>query len=518
MAKELQSITLGAVGFYGLNTELSPVELPPQFATTANNCVIDKYGRLGSRKGFNTQTSVTTGLGSNPVKRIFEWTSSGSSILFAVGNNKIFRVDTTTTTNDTLTEMSLPIGYTITGDDWDFCDFNGEAFFFQAGHEPLLCNATLNGTDDLDTLDNQSGDTTPAAPEGNIILAANGRLWSAGVTSDPNTVYWSDTLIGDSWEITGGSAAGSINITLAWPDGYDEIVGMAFHNNRLIIFGSNNIVIYNGADDPSTMALEDTISGTGCFARDSIQHTGDDIVFLSPTGVRLLSRTIQESSLPLGEVTSNVRKSIIDDINTETVGINSVFSYEENFYLLILEGQNYVYCVDFKTRLEDGSRKVTVWPGVLFNCACRADDGTLYVGGTPGVGTYSGYQDDGAAYRYQYYGPALTFGAPDRLKILKSIRPIMIGSSTSDVTISWGYGYSDTYSTQVLALTGSAPTEYNIGEYNIGEYSSSTGVTDKNVKATGSGTEVKLGVAVDINGFEFSLQQMSVKAIIGRLI
>jgi len=516
MAQKLENITLGAPGFFGLNTELSPVELPPQFAATADNCVIDSYGRLGARLGFSTQSDVITGLGGETVKRLFEWTSGGTDVLFAVGNSKIFRVDTTTTTNDTLTEMTLPSAYTISADNWDFVDFNGEGFFFQAGHAPLLVNTTSNAADDVETLDSESSETSPDAPEGNIIMAAFGRLWSAGVSTALNTLYWSDTLIGDGW--TEG-AFGSLDLATVWPNGYDEIQGLATHNGRMIIFGKNSIVVYSGAEDPTTMTLEDTISGTGCVARDSIQYTGEDVIFCSPTGVRLLSRTIQEASLPLGSVTDAVRTQIIDDIGQESTGINSVYSYENNFYLLILEGQSYVYCIDFKKVLEDGTRRVTVWPGAPFNCAVRTDGGLLQVGGLPGVGKYSGNQDDGNSYRYQYYSPTLTFETPGNLKFLKKIRPTMIGAAGASATISWGYGYSDSFNTQVVTVGGAGGgAEYGSGEYNIAEFSSPVSVSDDSINATGSGKEAKLGVGIDINGSAFSLQQINVQALIGRLI
>lgn len=516
MAKPLQNILLGAPGFYGLNTELSPVEMPPQYASIANNAVIDKYGRLGARRGFSVQTSSATALGGEEVKRVFEWLSGGSSVLFAVGNNKIFRVDTTTTTNDTLTEMTLPGGYSITGDNWHFADFNGEGYFFQAGHAPLLVNTTTNASDTLATLDAQSGEAVPDAPEGNIVMAAYGRLWAAGDTSTPSTVYWSDTLIGDGW--TEG-ASGSIDIETYWPNGYDQITGLAFHNGFLIIFGKNSILIYSGADDPAnSLALSDTIAGTGCTHRDSIQHTGEDVVFLSATGIRTIGRTLEQSSLPLGEASANVRTQLITDVNNEETGVNSVFSQEYGFYLLILESNNYVYCVDFKATLEGGTRRVTVWPGTLFNCAHRAADGTLYVGGVGGVGTYSGFMDDESSYRYQYYSPALTFDNPNRIKVLKKIRPVLIGAAGSSAIVSWGYGYQGTTTSEALDIGDALNLAYyNIDEYNEAEYNTPFAVFDQAVNTTGSGEEITIGVEIDVNGYPFSLQQIGVYAILGRI-
>ena len=516
MAQRLENISLGSPGFYGLNTQSSPVELPPQFCTVAENCIIDQYGRLGARKGFNTQTDGITGLGGEKVKRVFEGAVAGTHTLFAVGNNKIFRIDTTSTTNDTLTELTLPGGYTISDDNWDFIDFNGEVYFVQDGQDILMGTSTSLGSDALVTADSESSESVPDAPQVNCIAAAYGRLWGCGSSAAPSTVYWSDTLIGDGW--TEG-ASGSINLTTVWPNGYDEAQAIAFHNGRLIIFGKNSILIYAGADDPSTMSLEDFIIGTGCIARDSVQNTGSDIIFLSPTGLRLLSRTIIESSLPLGEITSNVRRDVIHATLNESIGINSVYSQEEGFYLLIYEGQSQIYCVDFKQALDEGVRRITSWSGSLFNCACRAVDGTLYVGGSPGIGTYSGYQDDGESYRYQYSSPSLTFGKPASLKFPKKIRPIIIGGSGFVATVSWSFGYNDAANTQTLVLeSGGALAEYNISEYNIAEFSTAIGVSDEAINANGSGTEVKLGISADINGSGFSLQQINIQALIGRLI
>ena len=52
MAKQLMSSSIAAPAFYGLNTQESGVTLQEGFALQADNCVIDKFGRLGARKGW----------------------------------------------------------------------------------------------------------------------------------------------------------------------------------------------------------------------------------------------------------------------------------------------------------------------------------------------------------------------------------------------------------------------------------------------------------------------------------
>jgi len=49
----------------------------------------------------------------------------------------------------------------------------------------------------------------------------------------------------------------------------------------LFIFGKRQILIYRGAEDPSTMYLEDIVKGVGCVSRDSVAYTGSDGVLSS---------------------------------------------------------------------------------------------------------------------------------------------------------------------------------------------------------------------------------------------
>ena len=57
MAQQLQNVTISAPAFFGINTQDSPVDLNPSFASIADNCVIDTYGRIGARKGFDLLTT-----------------------------------------------------------------------------------------------------------------------------------------------------------------------------------------------------------------------------------------------------------------------------------------------------------------------------------------------------------------------------------------------------------------------------------------------------------------------------
>ena len=130
MAQPLQSINLVAPAFMGINTEDSPIAQDTAFAEVADNAIIDRRGRLASRKGNTVLTTNKTVLGTDYLHKIHEfYDSAGNEVIFSTGNNKIMTGITT------LVDAS-PGSYTITANDWKIVNFNDHAYFFQRGYEP----------------------------------------------------------------------------------------------------------------------------------------------------------------------------------------------------------------------------------------------------------------------------------------------------------------------------------------------------------------------------------------------
>ena len=500
MAQELRSINLVAPAFKGINTEDSPIAQDPSFAEIADNAIIDKRGRIASRKGYDVVTTNKTALGTDSLKDIHEYQrSSGANVILSVGNNKVM------TGTTTLTDISSSI--TITNDNWKIVNFNDKAYFFQRGTQPLVYDGT--------TLALLTGITS--AQYGNEVLSAYGRLWTADTSTDKSTVYWSDLLIGNDWS---GGTSGSIDISKVWPDGYDEIVALAAHNGLLIIFGKHSIVVYQGAEAPATMSLADTVAGVGCVDRDTVQHTGTDVMFLSHTGLRSFGRTIREKSMPISTLSNTITKDIINEITNEATSFRSVYSPEENFYLISFVGRQITFCFDLRGALEDGSLRVTRWPSSVFTAYERLEDGTLYIGSTEGISTYSGYQDNGESYRFKYYSPGLTFGDPSRLKFIKKIKPTIIGSSNANAFLKFAYDFSESYRNVTFTIPASSvAAEFNVSEFNIGEFSGeSQQIVRKSLNVTGNGSTVVVGLESDIDGAELSIQEINILALIGKTL
>jgi hypothetical protein len=505
MAQELKSINLVAPGFKGINTEDSPLSIDPNFAAIADNCVIDRYGRIAARKGYQVLTTDKTELGTAAVEVIHVFKDSGGNTkIFSCGNNKILS-GTTTLVDET------PALYTITANNWDVVNFNDSVYFFQRGHEPLVYSNSSAAVEAMSDVSGAAG--TP--PEGNVVIASWGRLWVADFANDKSTIYWSDLLQGHVWS---GGSSGSIDISKVWPAGYDEITGLAAYNNQLIIFGKNSIVVYEGADSPATMALQDTVAGIGMRCRCGIVDTGTDLLFLSYDGLRSFGRTIQEKSMPIGDLSRNIKQDLLQAILAETEPVRMEYSPENSFVLLAFRSQSLIYAFDVRGTLENGSYRVTRWPASDLKALYRNVDGVFYLGTTDGVCIYSGYLDGTKDYIMSYYSPNLTFGDSSRLKILKKLRPTVIGGSLTNVNFKWGYDFSGNFKTFNVSLPAGSASEFGVDEYAVGEYGAGIVSSTININTTGDGASVVVGMEADIEGSAMSLQEYNIWSMVGKLV
>jgi hypothetical protein len=513
MSSVLQTSSISAPGFMGLNTQDSPTDLASGFALVATNCVIDRYGRIGSRKGWSRVNASSGNLGANDVGVIHELVQSDGTltVLFS-GNNKLFKLDGSNAVVE-LTYGGGGVAPTITANNWSCASLNGITYFFQTGHDPLIFDPAVSTTT-YRRVSEKSG-YVATVPSGNIALSAFGRLWVANTSTVKNTVYFSDLLAGYVWS-TG--TAGSLNVDRVWPNGADEIQGLAAHNGFLIIFGKRQILVYQDATTPSTMQLSDTVGGIGCIARDSIQTTGKDVLFLSNSGVRSFARTIVEKSAPLGDLSKNVRNDLAQVVAAETpANIKSVYSESEAFYLLTLPTSKEVYCFDTRGQLQDGSFRVTKWDSIQPTCLLSRRNGDVLIGKNGYIGKYGTYQDHTSSYRFQYFTNHADLGNANALSVLKRLRVIVIGGTNQYLTVKWGFDFSTNYLSSNAYIPLQGVYEYGIAQYNIAEYSAGVALQTLSIPANGAGKIVQTGYETNINGSSMSIQRIEIQTKDGKV-
>jgi hypothetical protein len=519
MSQALQSYSVSAPGFYGLNTQDSQLDLASGFASIATNAIIDQYGRIGSRKGYSRVNPSTGTLGSNSIGVIHELVQSNGTltVLFA-GNNKLFKLGA----SNAVTELTYGGGGTaptITTNDWQICSLNGIAFFFQTGYDPLIYDPAVSTTT-FRRISEKTG-YTGTVPLANIGISAFGRLWVASTTTDNTTITFSDLLTGHIWS---GGTSGTLDVSRVWPNGADKIVGLASHNGFLFIFGQRQILVYANATTPATMSLSDSISSVGCLGRDTIHTTGSDIVFLSNSGVRSLLRTIQEKSAPLRDLSKNVRNDLMNALSLETLAnCKAVYSEINGFYLLSLPIAKQVYVFDTKVQLQDGSARVTVWDTLEPTCFLSKRNGDLLFGKIGYIGKYDTYLDNTSTYRLQYFTNYADFGDIGITSILKKILVTVIGGSSQGFTIKWSFDFSGQAFSENIVIPPSTVAQYGVAEYGtngspVAYYSNGIQLQVLVSQATGSGKAVQTGYEIDINGFAVSIQKIEIQAKRGKLV
>lgn len=511
IAGELISVSITKPGFLGLNTQASGIDMNPGWSTEGENVVINDDGAVASRKGW-TKVNTTSIATTTPIEAMHEYISaSASTEIISCANNKIYRGETT------LIDIT-PVSPTWSGNLWKIQNFTNHAYFFQAGQPPLRFDGSvvLGLTAVPGFVD--SSDAVIGTLKPNECLAAFGRLWVADASTDKMKIWWCDSLLGNTWS---GGSSGSLDLRSVLSGGMDQIVGLRAWNNFLIIFFRKHIIIYQNPETPQAITLWDTIDGIGCIARDSIQEIGTDILFLSDGGVKSLQRTIQEKSLPVSDVSKNVRDFLIKNFpSTDFSKVKSVYHEADSFYLVTLPKSDYsyvpVFCFDVRRPLDDGSYRVTYWNGNRPKAFLSTRSRVLYLGQSGHIGKYEGYSDNGVGYHFCYISAWLALEVPNLRKILKRIHSIVEITKNDTLTFEWSYDYSGQEFKE--SVMGQADTiyEYGIAEYGIAEYSSGKAIDDLQVPGAGSGEVVRFGISKNINGFGVVLHKIDAMFKLGR--
>lgn len=505
----LNQINLVMPGSYGLNKQAETSILGPQWATSGKNAVFDTSGRMAARQGWLNQTTSPMS-GTPKIEQIFELVKKDGTtqIVSAAGSKLWLGVNTPTDITGTAT--------VTVGNNWQFVSYFGKLYGFQQGEQPIVYDGATSFAD----VTASSG----TAPQGNCAVVHSGRIWAAD--SDKQTIKYSALLDGAAW----ATGAGNIDMSSVWPGGTDEIVAMSFYNGKMFVFGKNRIVIWTDPTgsvlgiNPANMVVYDTVIGTGCIARDSIQQVeGGDIVFLSAQGLQSMTRLVIFKSNPLMNLSKNIRDYLNSNVSTaDKSQIRSVYSPENSFYLLSIPSSMASFCFSTQFQNQDGSFRVTEWSGLVPPSCVRSLDGNVYLG-FPGVGgnigKYTGYQDNGGSYIFNYLSGWMDAGDDlnQFLKILKSITALLWVSSSADISVEWGFDFDPTLFSFALSLMNPGSSEWGIMEWGIDEWSGGVSLKDLIAPASGTGQFLRAGVTSVINGQAIALQQFNLFTKIGRM-
>ena len=300
-------------------------------------------------------------------------------------------------------------------------------------------------------------------------------MWYGGITEAPGVVYYSDSLIGG--KLTGGTA-GVIDLKTVW--GNDEVVGLAAIMDKLVIFGKQNIVIYAGANNVSSIAVEEVIKGTGLAGKDNIAYVGTDILFLSYEGLMSLGRLQQtDGKAPIQDLSITVRNDLATILSSATVAnIKTAYYPEDGLLVIFMPDEKKCYVFDVKVQTQ--SPRVTTWPLTTAPlCGLGTIDGKLFIGLPTGVAEYTGYIDvtitsDGSGgwtstdsnYSYVFQTSWLDLNSPTFAKIIKSGLFAITGGrgASSTISVYKDFDLGSPYSKTISLVSGVTISLYTQGD------------------------------------------------------
>ena len=524
--------------------------------------------------------------------------ASGAVFTVSAGNNKLY--------SGTATFVDITGSLTITGNNWQFVTFNGFIYGIQTGHPLIRWNGTgvfvlaplaspksftgsiatgtplgvltvsaissgvlgsgdlftgtgvatgtqivaqLSGvTGGIGTYSVNNSQTTASTPTmavaagvvptgGSSGVASFGRLWV--MSPDNQTLNYCSLLDGTTWN---GVGAGSINMATVWTKGIDQVIGVAAAGNKLIVFGTKQILLFFDATNPpiglnpTNISVYDTIEGTGLVARDTIQSTGEgDLLFLSPTGVQSLQRLLSSGK---GNPIAALDGHVHDYFNTYFVNENayqvrSAYSPLNRFYIILLPSSRRAFVYDTRFKLQGtgatlgelpGALRVTEWPNLTWSSLISTKANLLYYGENGQVGQYAGYTDNLSAYQLVYQSPYLALNSQasdtnfeNRLKILKRMKCVFFYGGTTVVNAQWGVDFKGLTQTFQLTLNG-ALSEYGIAQFAINEFGGGAGIQVNSFPISLSGRWLQFGLNATINGYLLAIQQMDAFVKIGNMV
>ena len=472
----------------------------------------------GSGGGSSVVEKFVGLLGYPDIEQLFQFNSSSGNKLIATATvsstKKIFKLDSPYTDFEDITGSTSP-----SGNDWQFVNFNDKVIGARTSNTMIAYTGSSNFAD----ISAASG----TVPDGNIVHSAFGRLWAqkADTTVSINIIAYCALLDETHWS----TGAGEINIlgtAGAVATGYDELVAISSFDGYLVAFLRDSIVIYDSPEAPGSLVIEQIIQGIGCIARDSVQQVGNDVYFLSDTGIRSLKQVIFSADrVEMKEVTKLVRKELVSDMNSPTgnlAKIRAAYNPEEGQYWIKAPG-GHIWVINNHNLIDSEEPRITKyidtdWYSFVYF------EGDTFIGHKGCIGKYTGYTDADTSnspptsktYSCRWSSIYSDFDT-SKLKILKNIGITVIGASGQQVTLDWDMDHSTSTGSRQLTIPGAGSlSEWNVAEWNVGVWAGSVSLKKLRTSASRIGRTVSVGISFVSNGNAISVEQLSLFAKLGR--
>ena len=478
---------------------------------------LDTVSSGSTAGGGSSVVAKFVGLQGNPdIEQLFQFNNSSGNKLIATATvsstRKIFKLDSPYTDFEDITGSTSP-----SGNDWQFVNFNDKVIGARESNTMIA----YTGSSNFANISAASG----TVPDGRIVHSAFGRLWAqkADTGTGQNIIAYSALLDETHWS----TGAGEINVlgtAGAVATGYDELVAISSFDGFLVAFLKNSIVIYDSPEAPGSLAIEQVIQGIGCLARDSVQQVGDDIYFLSDTGVRSLKQVVFTANrVELKETSKIVRRDLVEDMTGGVASkIRSSYDPREGQYWLKSPAGN-IWVFNNHSLVDTEQPRITKYTNTDWYSFVYFE-GDTFLSYKGCIGKYHGYTDIDIAtspptakkYSCRWASNYADFDT-SKLKILKNVGVTVFGASGQQITLDWDFDQGNATSSSTIEIEekGTA-SEWNVAEWGLSEFSGGIALSKLKSSASRMGRTVSLGLTFNSNGNAMSVEQMSLFAKIGR--
>jgi len=258
----------------GLNTRMSPNQLPNDQASTLKNLLVDeKPGSLVTRDGYTLASSTNA-------TELFEYKKS---------NGEVFLVKHYQGTVEYSANEGKAWQTVIEGLKWELNPLRAVVF-----DDYLVLS---NGIDDVIVFDGSGTSQLDFIPRGKYLISHYNRLFIANTWEDPDRVYYS--VIGE--DITEEDAWESLNYEVIG----GNISGVATYRDQLILFTESETWAILGSN-PWTWRVVKINTNYGCIQHESIAIDKGILKFLSKSGLKGYNgSSIQDIDFPIQDIVLN---------------------------------------------------------------------------------------------------------------------------------------------------------------------------------------------------------------------
>jgi hypothetical protein len=322
-----------------------------------------KNGVLKSRRGFHRFADLLGSTSSSTnVQGIAYFDTDAKEALIVFVNGKIYSINSSGTVSN-IASAAVKVNSTT-------------ARVYTAQVADKLFYTSHNGNDRIGEIKWDTSSSAfvvtefPAAPTNSKFIVSNNFRAFAYQPSD-DQIYVSDILAHAAHGTPPFPTGNAFKVGLGDPvTGLASWVGfnvVVFCKNSCYVVDTAPVPATSGAITPaaSTFKIRTISASTGCVAHGSIAQVGEDLFFLSRTGVRSIRRTMEENMVAsdVGVISYPIQ-DVIDEINWAAVENATAIFWNNRYLLSVPTGtstvNNTTLCYNTNTQSWTG-----VWQGTV---------------------------------------------------------------------------------------------------------------------------------------------------------